>query len=546
MRSSLPTALRALVLALAAGLAFGADASAPIKIWVALKDKGPAAAGGGSASAPGAAVPGASARAFEDLPVYAPYVAALELRGFKADVSLKWQNRVSGYVDAEAVARLRALPFVAGIAAMPRKAKAIPLPFTPAPWRPNLLAKRAAEGLDYGQGRPLMESLHVDKVHAYMIASGMAPGRGVRVAVIDADFHLGSPIFAAMKGRIRDQYDFVDKKPITVTDSLKDSHGAECMSLIGGNVPGTLVGVAPEADFLLYRAEEDAQERYVEEDYVAAAIERAVDSGAQVISISLGYRYDYTDGSPDLPFAEFDGRTRPSSLAALGAARRNVLVSVSMGNDGVRSGAVPSISAPADADSILAVGIADPFRRKCPYSSIGPSADGRVKPDILSMGVAGACNVAVADPLSDSAAVNDFAGTSFAAPVLAGIAASLRQLRPALTAEDIRQALITTADRYAQPDSGRGYGVADAVAAARKLGIPINPPLVETGNARMYHRGGAIPMVLGWAPGMPRPDLRMIDLSGRRIPITVQAAGGLLYVTPDHPLQTGIYIAHIP
>ena len=140
------------------------------------------------------------------------------------------------------------------------------------------------------------------------------PGRGVRVAVIDADFHLGSPIFSAMKTRIRDQWDFVAGRPQAVTDSLLNSHGAACMSLIGGNLPGTLVGMAPDAEFLLYRAEEGAQERYVEEDWVAAAIERAVDSGAQVISISLGYRYDYTDGQPDLPYG-FPGWTYPARFA---------------------------------------------------------------------------------------------------------------------------------------------------------------------------------------------------------------------------------------
>src|SRR6185295_912752 len=101
----------------------------------------------------------------------------------------------------------------------------------------------------------------------------------------------------------------------------------------------------------------NAGETYVEEDYVAAAIERAVDSGAHVISISLAYRYDYTDGSPNLPYSSLNGRTRPSSLAALGAARRGVLVSVAMGNDGPTLPSGPTISAPADADSILSVGI---------------------------------------------------------------------------------------------------------------------------------------------------------------------------------------------
>jgi serine protease AprX len=508
----------------------------PVKVWVAFKDKGPAAA----------AVPRAS-RSYENLSVYAPYVEALGARGLTEDVRLKWQNRVSGYADAEALEAIRALPFVSEVSLMPRKAKSRPqFPKFPFSW-PNALAKRAAEGPDYGAARPLMESLHVDKVHAYMTTLGMPPGKGMRVAVIDADFHLGSPIFAAMKSRIKDQFDFVDKKPVAVTDSLLSSHGAECMSLIGGNLPGTLVGGAPEAGFLLYRAEEAGQERYVEEDYVAAAIERAVDSGAQVISISLGYRYEFSDGSPDIPYSQFDGHTRPSSIAALFAARRNVLVSVSIGNEGTSDASgLPSLGAPSDADSILAVGIADLRHRKCSYSSTGPSADGRVKPDVASLGVLGNCQVAVANTLSANAAAEIGAGTSFAAPVLAGIGTIMRQLRPELSAEDIRQALITTADRYANPDGQVGYGVVDAAAAVRKTGIPINPPLVEGGISRLYHPGGRNPIILGWAPGRPKPDLQLIDLSGRRIPVTVRAAGALLMLQPKRPLQTGVYIARIP
>jgi serine protease AprX len=443
---------------------------------------------------------------------------------------------------------LRALPFVAGVSLMPRKARPAPVPFGPHPWIPGALAKRAAEGLDYGAGRPLMESLHVDKLHAYMAASGLGAGKGMRIAVIDADFHLGSPIFDDMKTRIKDQYDFVDGKDSAVTGEFLSSHGAQCMSTIGGNLPGTLVGVAPEADFLLYRAEEDARERYLEEDFVAAAIERAADSGAQVISISLGYRYEY-DAEPDLAFPEFDGRTRPSSIAALGAARRNVLVSVSVGNLPFPSH-IPAtggtLSAPADADSILAVGIVDRSRNKCSYSCTGPSADGRIKPEVASMGIGPGCLVAVAATGSPFPAVDDYGGTSFAAPVVSGIAALLRQLRPEASAETIRQALMRTADRASAPDNQVGYGLVDALEAAREIGVPVIPPLAENKTIRHYHSGGKGPIFMDWSPGTPAPDLELIDVTGRRIPVTVRLSGARLLVEPVRPLQTGVYIARIP
>ncbi len=347
----MPSALRrALPILLLAGL--GAYATADgIKVWVLLADKGP-----------GLSPPASVQRAYEDAPLYAPYLASLAAAGFAADAGLKWQNRVSGRIESSRLPALRALPFVAAVERMPRRTRGVP-PVPGRPWRPAL-AKRAS-GIDYGHAAALYYSLGISRVHRWMAGQGMLPGQGVKIAIIDADFHLGNAIFTGLKPRIDDQWDFAARKPQAVDDSLMDSHGAECLSLIGGNAPGTLVGAAPEARFLLYRAEIDDSELYVEEDHVAAAIERAVDSGAQVINISLGYRYDFDLGEPDIPYADLDGRTRPASLAALGAARRNVLVSASMGNDGGAHPREPSLGTPADADSILAVGIADAGREYC-------------------------------------------------------------------------------------------------------------------------------------------------------------------------------------
>lgn len=529
-----------------------APASATLKVWITLKDKGPGAV------PPQTGYSARDARAYESLPLHEPYLAALRACGFAPDARLKWQNRVSGRIAAAKAAGLRALPFVAAVSEMPRKARdAWTPPVFPRSWSRGrgsgpdgsapgpggALGKTGADGIDYGAGRPLIDSLRVRKLHSFMAVTGQAPGQGVRVAVIDADFHLGSPIFAAMKSRIRDQWDFIANRPNAVTDSLLNSHGGECLSLIGGNLPGTLVGAAPAAEFLLYRAEESEQERYVEEDWVAAAIERAVDSGAQVISISLGYRYDFTDGSADRPYEEFNGRTRPSSIAALGAARRNVLVSVSLGNEGGLADTA-TLSAPADADSILGVGIVDRNRNRCAYSSTGPSADGRFKPDIVSMGIIN-CSVAVAATDASIAGIDNFAGTSFAAPAMAGVAALLRQLAPEKNAEEIRQAMLRTADNHANPDNLVGYGLVDAAAAAQALGAPVSPPLAVTGLSRLYVRGGLDPIILDWEPGAAKPSLQLIDLSGRSIPIAVTAVGPQLFVQPAHALRTGIYIARV-
>lgn len=529
--------LRALRFLILAGACLARGGASVPKVWVALADKGP------RLLPPAASAPASARRAYEDRAVYAPYLAALDSAGLEIDAALKWQNRVSGRIDPARLAALRALPFVASVERMPRRRpRPAPSPRFLPPFRP--LTKRAA-GPDYGASASLFEALGIDRVRDWMGNTGRAPGQGVRVAVIDADFHLGSPVFSDLKTRIRDQWDFAGGGPAAVDDSLADSHGAECLSLIGGNAPGTLEGAAPQAEFLLYRAEVDDSELYAEEDYVAAAIERAVDSGAQVISISLGYRYDF-DHDPEIPYAELDGRARPASLAALGAARRNVIVSVSMGNEADAHPGEPSLGTPADADSILAVGIADAGRSRCGYSSTGPAADGRVKPDVVSLGLIGACAVAVAYPDSAAAAAVAYSGTSFAAPVVAGAVALLRQAVPAAPAERIRRALMATASHADRPDNETGYGVFDVVAALRNLGLDIAPPLAGKGRAPLFHPGGSGPIYLAWEPGRPQPPLELVDLSGRRIPVSVRMAGSILALRPDRRLPTGIYMARVP
>ena len=542
-----------------------------IKVWVQLKDKGP---GSGMESGNGASPENVNSDDpyFQNLPIYSKYIHALEAIKFQCDIRLKWQNKVSGFLPAENFIALRDsllnLSFVSEVTVFPHKAKlGKPLPLAKGAYPVGLwdeglggLGKISADGkissigkssansiteksenslaFAYGASGPLMDGLNIKSLHDLFANNNLKLGKGIRIAVIDADFHLGNPIFKPLftENRIVDQWDFVDNKPISVkADFDSGSHGAMCLSLIGGNLPGTLVGVAPDAEFLLYRAENDFTEAFVEEDYVAAAIERAVENGAKVISISLGYRYEYEDGNADLPYAAMDGRQRPSSIAALMAARRDVLVSVSVGNlPGPKHiPSTPTLSAPADADSILAVGIADKKRKHCSYSCTGPSADGRIKPDISSLGLVGGCSVAIANPGSDTGALISAAGTSFAAPVVAGVAALLRQAYPNYSAQRIRQALIVSSDHYANPDSGLGFGVFNAWRAFLKLTDQKLAYLKPIGKERLFHIGGRSPLYLPKPYFDLIPKIDLLDLSGRKIPISFTNLGLTLMIQPQ-------------
>jgi subtilisin family serine protease len=226
------------------------------------------------------------------------------------------------------------------------------------------------------------------------------------------------------------------------------------------------------------------------------------------------YRTEF-DNELDIPLDEMDGRTRPSSLAALGAARRNVLVVAAMGNLDSRQSGPSTLSVPGDADSILAVGIVNPQRELCGYSTTGPTADGRIKPELVSVGPSGNCAVQVAASHTREA-LAAYTGTSFAAPAVAAVAALLRQAKPQATAQEIRADMLRTATNASAPDSRVGWGVARAWSAFLY-------PDVSVRRARAT------------LPSTPAGAL--FDAAGRRIPTDAKASSaGIRYLraAPRH------------
>lgn len=541
-------------------------ASSPVKVWVVLRDKGPLAVSGSLAG-----------RALEDAPVYAPYMSQLRQAGFTPDVSLKWQNLVSGWVDSAKIAGLSGLPMVRRVEIVPhRKTPYIRTPRTPVK-AGNALSKAAAISASpasptYGPFQQLFDTTQASALGAAVAAAGEVPGQGLRIAVIDANFRLGNEAFAHLwqDSQIVDQWDFNHNLPVAAYDTVAldadSGHGAAVMSILAAQ-SGSLQGLVPAAKYLLYIAQNIDTEYYSEEDWVAAAIERAVDSGAQVINISLADRYDYSyppndtasdDTDYSVPYSEMNGRTRPSSLAALGAAERGVLVSVAMGNEGPMyygpNGPTigPTISAPADADSILSVGILDMTLCPCSYTSTGPTADGRIKPELSSIGpvsLSGStrprvCSYASSDfcetPTVDPTAVSgtlDQGGTSFAAPLVAGIAALLRQLHPTTSAQTIRLALMATASQTLHPDSAAGYGLVRAADANRILtsNSTAEGAFAWERNSPDYER---------WQPGLNFSTIRLWDLSGRRVSVQAQTNPNapIFGIVPNPGGGSGVYV----
>jgi serine protease AprX len=259
------------------------------------------------------------------------------------------------------------------------------------------------------------------------------------------------------------------------------------LSVLAGKIDGLIDGTSPGADFLLLRTEDDESEFPVEEDYWAAGAEYADSAGADIISSSLGY-YNFDDPDLNYKYSDMDGNTAFVTQAADIAASKGIVVVASAGNE--RNKPWKRIIAPSDGDSVICVGAVDGGNLISSFSSAGPSADGRVKPDNAAMGV----NVTVQ---TDIYSVGKMNGTSFSCPVLSGMTACLMQAVPEAVNAEIIEAIHLSSDKYNSPDSLYGYGIPDMLKALTilqdlHLNIPEDPfaagPNPTTGNIEITFR----------------------------------------------------------
>lgn len=283
--------------------------------------------------------------------------------------------------------------------------------------------------------------------------------QGVRIAVLDTGFE--TELAAFRTTRVVAQYDFVFNDSI-VRNEPEDtpnasSHGTAVWSLLGANVPGRMIGIAPDAEYVLAKTEDVRSETRAEEDNLVAALEWADSLGVNVVSISLGYS-NFDDGFGYRP-DEFNGDIAVTTVAADMAVERGIVVVTSAGNAGQNG--PRSITTPADGDSVIAVGATDSLGVLASFSSRGPTADGRIKPDLTAPGVA----VFTVDAVAANA-FRRVDGTSFSAPILAGAVALMRQIHPALTPIEIRDALAAAGSNRDAPNSNVGFGTPDVTSAA--------------------------------------------------------------------------------
>ena len=275
-------------------------------------------------------------------------------------------------------------------------------------------------------------------------------GQGMQIAMLDNGFnnYLALKAFDSInaEGRVLGTWDFVAREANVSNDG---SHGMNCFSIIGANIPGQFVGKAPKASFWLYQTEDNASEYPIEEFNWSCGAERSDSSGADVISTSLGY-YTFDNSSLDYTYNDMNGNTTIAAVAADRAAKKGLIVFAANGNEG--NGAWHFLITPADGDSVVAVGAVSSAGTVGSFSSYGPSSDGQIKPDLASVGVGTVIQ-------NTNNTVGTGSGTSFACPNMAGMSTCLWQGFPEFNNMKIVRAMQQAGSKFATPDDRVGYGI---------------------------------------------------------------------------------------
>ncbi|OQX78887.1 MAG: hypothetical protein B6D61_04520 [Bacteroidetes bacterium 4484_249] len=399
-----------------------------------------------------------------DLPVNPQYIEAVAGTGVTILNASKWFNSVTIYTtDQNALNTINDFSFVlsveksGGMDNLIRKGKS-EKPFFANEYfeeksENNLKSLSAGNSYDYGAGYNQIHMLNGDVMHDMGYN-----GTGVTIAVLDAGFQNADNliVFDSLweNEQILGYKDFVNPQNPNIFNS--HYHGSMVLSTMGGNWPGQLVGTAPKADYWLLRSEDADTEYLIEELNWVSAAEFADSVGADIINSSLGYTV-FDDPSQDHTYQDMDGNTTPISIGADIAVSKGLIVVNSAGN----SGGSPwqYIGAPADGDSVFSIGAVDDNGNYVYFSSTGPTADGRLKPNVVAQG----SGSAIVDPGNGN--ITFGSGTSFSSPITAGMVACLWQANPLKRNMEILESVEQSASLANNPNNELGYGIPDYVVA---------------------------------------------------------------------------------
>lgn len=378
-----------------------------------------------------------------DLPIAPAYLDSVNRTGIEIVGQSKWNNTLLVKIHKEKeLNKLNSLSFIT------KKLKVFSSPDSITERKRSCFRKELnsweSVPTHYGAAAEQLKSLGGQRIHERGFY-----GNGMMIAVFDGGFMNVDRIPALHGMKLAGLKDFVVPKSNNIFEEME--HGTMVLSTMAANAPNLYVGVAPEAQYVLVRCEDERTESLAEEDYWASAAEYADSLGVDIINSSLGY-HDFDDVNTNHKYWEQDGETALISHTASMCADKGIICVNSAGNDGM--GVWKKINFPADAKDILTVGSINEQGKNAAFSAVGPTADGRIKPDVMAFG-------SPASVITGRGAIINDNGTSFSSPLIAGMTACLWQALPHKTAKQIIKLVKMAGNNQQHPDNIYGYGVPD-------------------------------------------------------------------------------------
>jgi hypothetical protein len=410
----------------------------------------------------------------QDVPIHQPYIDQVTAAaGITVLAKSRWLNCLHVRGTAASIYALASIPGVNHLD-FANASLNVRLP-QPAVSQPINKTMETLVAFNYGNSFNQIHMMNGDLLHQQNFT-----GSGKVIAVLDAGFPGVNTLapFARLRNNnaILGGYDFVNKNANFYSG---DSHGMMVLSTMGGYVDTQLVGTAPDAQYYLYITEDVNSENPVEESNWVEAAEMADYVGADVITSSLGY-FGFDNTNYGHTYADMTGNKAFGSRGANIAFEKGMVVIASAGNEGATT--EPHVGVPAEANNVLAIGAVRSNQNIASFSSIGPSFDGRIKPDLMAQGQASVLS-------TTSGTVGTANGTSFSGPILAGMIATFWSAVPSLTNQEVVDYVKHSADRFASPNNQYGYGIPDfsaalnsalAVASATKNDFTVYPNPAST------------------------------------------------------------------
>lgn len=461
-----------------------------------------------------------------DLPVSPVYLDSLRKMGFELVHTSKWLNGATVRTgDTALVHEAKALSFVASVQLTKHgiQQKSAHSKFN----------ESDDPSVSYGDSWAQLTQLNGQFLHDQDFR-----GKGIQIAVLDAGFYHVDRINAfdslRSSGRILGVRDFVDP---TAEFYEQNAHGMSVLSCMGGNIPGSLLGTAPDASYLLIRTEDVRSENLVEEDNWVAGAEYADSVGVDVINSSLGYT-QFDDPLMNHVYADMDGQSTRVTQGANMAFQKGILVFTSAGNEATN--AWGRIVAPSDGKDVIGVAAVSSSGTRAAFSSAGPAADGAVKPNVAARG---SSTVLV----TSRELMGTSSGTSFSSPVLAGLGACLIQANPYAGVKLVKQAIEQSSSQFATPDSLIGYGIPDFKKADQFLKANSVEPRAQNKTWRVFPNPFAGSVTITHPAVLPgeRCRVQLVNLQGICLRESEMTASGDLVLNNLANFPEGLYFLRI-